>query len=218
MHNPLVYVDTTFCDMPSNTAKMHDTDLRGRTQAAAQLESERVRQPDRFPKLPEFPARVHCKIWAHASLVPRVVGLFESHDDVVLHRGRLWNGNEPATVMMTKSRPPALLSACRESRMVALTIFQDVGKKFQTRGYRDGIFDNPCYINPEIDTIYRAKKSCFKGDAFRIRHGDWLLDREPLAITKTLAVDLAALTQLRQFCDNDVLFSQDRVLKDEEIA
>jgi len=221
-----------------------------------------------FPKLPEH---IRLNIWRHASFVPRVVDVFESHDIIEIDedsedgedsqdsgesddtdnsssssdssdieddedededkRGATGKGNdeeiedeeaykaaglECATVMFSNTRPPAVLSVCREARAHGLTIYEAIDVGIRTKHPRFSQYDIPIYANPEVDIIYRSKTACEKGDAFRVRCKIWAMHSEPAAFTPTLAVDLTALSKPRNLIKRDFLFLYDQLKPNEQ--
>jgi hypothetical protein len=143
---------------------------------------------DRFADLPEW---LQVEVWTYASHESRVVGVFEEHDPI--STGEIYNGH--ATILMSTTRPPAILSGSHESRAVALTIYKAMDEGVRTEGSRLNI---PIYVNPTVDIIYRGRKSCQKGNAFHIKLGLPLgnpgTNAGPLCITGKLAVGLTAVT------------------------
>jgi len=150
---------------------------------------------DLFPKLLEHLRR---EVWKHAASVPRVVAIFEMHQDLDLTPP--WveesfnneNSKICKTIVLSRTRPPAILSVCRESRTLALTIYKAMDEGIRSKG---GAFDIPVYVNPEVDCTYRGKQACRKGDAFRIRNKLGRDEDAPVAATRDLAVDLTAITR-----------------------
>ncbi|TVY82119.1 hypothetical protein LSUE1_G004144 [Lachnellula suecica] len=110
---------------------------------------------------------------------------------------------ELVTITMSKTRPPAILAACRESRIQGLAIYKAVDDGIRTKTTKYAHLDRPIYVNPEVDVIFRGHTACDKGDAFRIRckeplgvrYNEQIAHTEPVAFTRTLAVDLVALTK-----------------------
>jgi hypothetical protein len=144
---------------------------------------------DLFPKLPET---IRHNVWRQVASTPRVVGVIEDHrlgwmDD--------WQQGKKETRMYFTTRPPAILSVCREAREIGLTIYKRMEEGIQYGSNTSQ--DTRIYVNPEVDITYRGKMSCRKGDMFRIRCRDWSEDTEPLAMTRTLAVDARAVTRFR---------------------
>ena len=108
--------------------------------------------------------------------------------------------------MISKTRPPAVLSVCRESRIQALTIYKAVDDGIRTKTPKFSFCDRPIYVNPEVDIVYRNKFAGDKGDAFRMRCKKWVVDTEPMAFTPTLAVDLIALISPRKLKPESLFF------------
>lgn len=254
-------------------------------------------QFDLFPKLPE---NIRLNIWRHASFVPRVVDVFESHDIIEIDEDSEDSdgsdgsddgedsedsddsgggedsgdgdenedtensvssedsydsedyedhydekkvkessgvdvdkgekeadlrkqedsyrkaGMEAATIMYSKTRPPAVLSVCREARAHGLTIYKAIDAGIRTKHPKFSQHDIPIYVNPEVDVIYRSKIACEKGDAFRVRCRIWATYSEPVVFTPTLAVDLIALSQPRDLIQRDFLFLYDHLKTKEQ--
>ncbi|KUJ23441.1 uncharacterized protein LY89DRAFT_182686 [Mollisia scopiformis] len=140
-----------------------------------------------FQKLPEH---IREKIWTHVAYFPRVVSVLERH----YLKSTLDNGSDE-TEMFRLSRNPLMMTACSESRRVALSIYSRIDKEVLRWPSSP---TKPTYVNPDVDIIYRGRTSCRKGDAFRMRCQEWAVDQLPIAFTRTLAVDLTALTRPRE--------------------
>jgi hypothetical protein len=107
----------------------------------------------RFDRFADLPERLRVKVWTYAS---RVVGVFEEHDPI--STGEIYNGH--ATILMSTTRPPAILSGSHESRVVALTIYKATDEGVCTEDSRLNI---PIYVNPAVDIIYRGEKVVSEG-------------------------------------------------------
>src|SRR6266536_4097993 len=124
-----------------------------------------------FDPFPE--AIFRPEVWKHAASVPRVAGISEMHQDLDLNP--LWFKRAPMTripktcetIVLIRTRPPAVLSLCREARSLGLTISKAMDTRITIKG---GAFDVPVYVNPQVDYTHQGKQTCRKGDAFRIRH------------------------------------------------
>jgi hypothetical protein len=156
-----------------------------------------------FPRFQNLPKSIRLNIWRQAASVPRTVDFFESHDSLDDDDDHFFDDDSDVfsdddeedtmiTMMFSRTRPPAILAVSREARKLGLTIYKRVDEGIRSE---NSPRDAPIYINPEVDIMYRGKIACKKGDAFRARCKHWVLDTEPLAITRTLAVDAIALTQ-----------------------
>jgi hypothetical protein len=144
---------------------------------------------DLFPKLPEH---LRLEAWKHAASVPRVVAIFEMHQDLDLTPP--WveessideNSKICKTIVLSRTRPPAILGVCRESRTLGLTIYKAMDEGIRTKG---GAFDISVYVNPQVDYTYRGKQTCRKGDVLRVRNKLGRDEDAPVAATRDLAVD-----------------------------
>ncbi|KAE9379972.1 hypothetical protein N431DRAFT_432287 [Stipitochalara longipes BDJ] len=144
---------------------------------------------DLFPKLP---ASIRHDVWRQAAAVPRVVGIYEAH---VIGWTVDWKRRKE-TRMVSTTRPPAMLSACREAREIGLTVYKRMEEGMQNGPPTSR--DVPIYINPEVDIMYRGRMSCRKGDMYKLRCRDWSKDTEPLAMSKTLAIDARGVTRFQE--------------------
>ncbi|PMD33318.1 hypothetical protein L207DRAFT_169695 [Hyaloscypha variabilis F] len=138
---------------------------------------------DLFPKLPPS---IRYHVWKQVASAPRVVGIREDH---------FCRGEDNYTTIITTTRPPAMLSACREAREIGLSIYKQAQEGMQNRPPTSR--DIPIYVNPEVDIIYRGRRSCEAGDMYKMRCRDWSKDTEPLAMTRTLAIDARGVTRFR---------------------
>ncbi|PMD32938.1 hypothetical protein L207DRAFT_590012 [Hyaloscypha variabilis F] len=145
---------------------------------------------ERFDRFRELPKNVRLHVWLYAASVPRVVSVFEMHTV----KGRPNADAMFETVMISRTRPPAIISVCHESRSTALQIYKAMDEDVRTKGTQ---FDAPIYVNPKVDIVLRGKRACREGDAFRHRRGEWIRESKPCASTRTLAVDLLAVTGRR---------------------
>lgn len=146
---------------------------------------------ERFFHFRDLPKNVRLEIWKFAASVPRVVSAFEAHDFDFDMSAPVYE-----TVMISRTRPPAMLSVCQESRLTGLEIYKAMDEGIRTKGGSFGAqVEIPIYVNPEVDTVLRGKKACRKGDAFRHRVNKWIMESKPFDATRSLAVDLVALTR-----------------------
>lgn len=142
-----------------------------------------------FPLL-ELPEHIRIRIWEHLAAMPRVVGLYEHHD--LTFPMFPWDEEEPETIFVSRTRPPAMLGVCKESRRVGMVAYKVVNEGLSLA---DSELNVPIYVNPEVDIIYRGKIACSGGDAFRVRCKDFMIDTVPVSGTRKLAVDPMALTK-----------------------
>ncbi|KAE9365491.1 hypothetical protein N431DRAFT_101645 [Stipitochalara longipes BDJ] len=147
---------------------------------------------DQFDRFRDLPESVRFAIWRQAASVPRVVSVFETH--TAERRPNVEAYPTYETAMISRTRPPAMLSVCQESRTTALQIYKAMDEGIRTKGAE---FDIPIYVNPKVDIVLRGKRACREGDAFRHRLGVWINESKPYAATRTLAVDLLAVTRRR---------------------
>lgn len=148
----------------------------------------------------ELPDHIRKQIWAEIAFEPRVVRIYEYHDEAVIDPSK-WE------VLMSRSRPPAMLSVCRESRTLGLNWYTTLDKgKHITQDCIPPSHSIPIYINPQVDIIYRGRNSCRRGRAFMIQYlkcssryvetgpGEMFSTiKQPIAMSKILAVDLLAI-------------------------
>lgn len=140
-----------------------------------------------FAQFCQLPENVRTSIWKEVTSFTRVVGIHE-----VCHKVA------HITVLKSTTRSPAILGVCRESRRVGLEKYDTIDQKPITPS--DLFKPLPIYVNPEVDIIYRGRKSCRDGCVFRIACKDEEGNDKavPIAMTRTLAVDSRAITRLRE--------------------
>jgi len=110
-----------------------------------------------FHRFPDLPAELRCKIWTHASFIPRNIDIWTSdfgHQINIPTQGEE-DPVEEFTVWKYCSRAsaPALLSVCRESRVEALKYYKlDFDSKFSFRDFTF-ITTPRVYVNHESDRL-----------------------------------------------------------------
>lgn len=117
--------------------------------------------------------------------------------------------------MVSLTRPPALLAFCQESRNFGLSIYK---RRYRIVRYPaggreiEGKCQRPVYVNPDIDIMYRGKRPCQVGDAFRARcracH-KLTPEFQFIEATRILAVDALALSLK---ASDDALFWRSKYL------
>jgi hypothetical protein len=109
-----------------------------------------------FHLFSQFPEAIRLQIWLYAALVPRVVEIHEFHSNS--YGSHLPKSGEQTSRVESKTRPPAVLHACRESRKLGLeNVFEPAYANCSNVNYS---ILPPIYINPALDITYRDKKSC----------------------------------------------------------
>jgi hypothetical protein len=121
---------------------------------------------DRFDRFGELPDDVQLNVWRYAASVPRVVSVFERHtsNDILAP-----DEQRSKAMVMSKTRPPAVLGVCQESRSTTLEIYRAMDGRIWTRGE---LCDIPVHVIPEVDAVLRGKKACRSGLAFSHRVDD----------------------------------------------
>ena len=164
-------------------------------------------EPASFASLPES---IRNKIWTNVAFWPRIVSICEKHelseswdvhDDLPSEAKRsmpswfLKKDEIVESTMHCRTRPPAILSVCRESRGVALTVYRDISKEIP--GPEESEEETqPIYVNSTVDIILRGEEPCAIGDSFRVRYStEDKVSTVPVAFTETLAIDLTAVTK-----------------------
>lgn len=132
-----------------------------------------------FSKLPEA---VRHRVWQYVGSVPRVVEIHEEHGQGPLPHNKEDKSAERDrwyTYVMSRTRPPALLHICKESRALGLNeIYQIAYLDYQNPANKFRLLDEdvsnvevpavkqtPVYINSATDITYRDKKTCLQGGA-----------------------------------------------------
>ncbi|KAL2069326.1 hypothetical protein VTL71DRAFT_15664 [Oculimacula yallundae] len=177
---------------------------------------------DQFSVFLRLPKDLRLLIWQFVASVPRIVEVHESHEliqdfeDITHHDFYGTPIQHPSneaysTAISSGTRPPILLSVCRESRAYGLTVYKQMDRGIRTTGsILETMFDIPIYVNPPVDIIFRHSNTCLIGSAFSVRCKQWIDHTQPMAATQTLAVDIAALSKLVTGRTNDYLRTEYR--------
>jgi hypothetical protein len=104
-----------------------------------------------FPQFGKLPFELRSSIWLIAAQIPRNIRLYRGSGRVRdlpdgSSRGRKFVGY----------RPPALLHTCRESRSVALKVYNKLGFKFKTSPWARHLVEKRrvLYWNSRLDVLY----------------------------------------------------------------
>ncbi|KAF8862232.1 hypothetical protein BDZ45DRAFT_739535 [Acephala macrosclerotiorum] len=147
-----------------------------------------------FSKLPEA---VRHRVWQYVGSVPRVVEIHEEHGQGPLPHNKEDKSAERDrwyTYVMSRTRPPALLHICKESRALGLNeIYQIAYLDYQNPANKFRLLDEDV-SNVEVPAVKQTPA------ALLIRCKNWKEKKEPLDATRILAVDIMALNFLRQPC------------------
>jgi hypothetical protein len=112
-----------------------------------------------FPQFGKLPFELQSSIWLIAAQTPRDIRLYRGSGRVrdlpdCTRRGRKFVGH----------RPPALLHTCRESRSVALKVYNKLGFKFDTSRWTSPLVEKRrvLYWNSRLDVLYVHGLSYFQ--------------------------------------------------------
>ena len=102
-----------------------------------------------FHRFADLPEKLRVDLWTHTSHEPRVVGVFEEHDP--FYTSEIYNvhaiNKGHMTILMSTTRPPAILSVCHESRAVALNIYTAMNEGVPTHVSTSPSISTPPWIS-----------------------------------------------------------------------